>query len=120
ARTQLWVPMRLDSSNFLEYWGGEFIPLIARLRAAAALPSAQSEVRDLMSRFRGTFPYPMARDFNADATASFSGSPSIRCGRDRRPDLCDGNCIGTRSRGRRHGSPCLEGRAHRSSEVAAG
>ena len=69
ARTQLWVPLRLDPSNFLEYWGSEFVPLIARLRHAATLPSAQSEVRDLMSRFRGTFPYPMARDFNADATA---------------------------------------------------
>ena len=69
ARVQLWVPMRLDPSNFLEYWGGEFIPLIARLRSAATLPSAQSEVRSLMSRFRGEFPYPMARDFNADATA---------------------------------------------------
>ena len=32
ARVQLWVPMRLDSSNFLEYWGSEFMPLIARLR----------------------------------------------------------------------------------------
>ena len=69
ARVQLWVPMRLDPSNFLEYWGSEFIPLIARLRPAATPPSAQSEVRNLMSRFRGTFPYPMARDFNADATA---------------------------------------------------
>ena len=69
ARVQLWVPMRLDPSNFLEYWGSEFIPLIARLRPAATLPSAQSEVRNLMSQFRDTFPYPMARDFNADATA---------------------------------------------------
>jgi predicted permease len=69
ARVQLWVPMRLDSSNFLEYWGSEFMPLIARLRPSATLPAAQSEVRNLMSAFRGTFPYPMARDFNADATA---------------------------------------------------
>ena len=69
ARVQLWVPMRLDPSNFLEYWGSEFMPLIARLRPAATLASAQSEVRSLMSQFRGTFPYPMARDFNADATA---------------------------------------------------
>jgi hypothetical protein len=69
ARVQLWVHMRLDPTNFLEYLGSEFIPLIARLRPAATLPSAQSEVRNLMSRFRGTFPYPMARDFNADATA---------------------------------------------------
>ena len=35
AQVQAWVPLRLDSSNFLEYWGGEFVPLVARLRAGA-------------------------------------------------------------------------------------
>jgi predicted permease len=69
SRVQLWVPMRIDPSNFLEYWGTQFMPLIARLRPGASLVQAQGEVRTLVSTFRNTFPYPMARDFNADSTA---------------------------------------------------
>lgn len=69
ANVQLWFPMRLDSSNFLEYWAGEFVPLIGRLRPGAAILQAQSEIRTLVSQFRRTFPYPMARDWNSDAAA---------------------------------------------------
>ena len=69
AKVQLWFPMRIDPSNFLEFWGTEFMPMVARLRPGAALPEAQGEVRTLMSQFRGLFPYPMSRDFNADSTA---------------------------------------------------
>jgi putative ABC transport system permease protein len=69
ARVQLWLPLRLDPSNFIEYWGSQFIPLVARLRPGAALAEAQSEVRTLMAEFRGAFPFPMPRNFNADSTA---------------------------------------------------
>lgn len=69
ARVQAWVPMRLDPSNFLEYWAGMFVPMIARLRAGAALAEAQREVLPLTGQFRKTFPYPMARDWNRDSTA---------------------------------------------------
>lgn len=69
AKVQFWVPMRLDPSNFLEYWAGEFVPLVARLRPGATVAEAQSEVRRLVPEFRKTFPYPMARDWNADASA---------------------------------------------------
>ncbi|MGB9456718.1 MAG: ABC transporter permease [Bryobacteraceae bacterium] len=69
SRVQLWVPMRLDPSNFLEYWGGEFVPLVARLRPGATVQQARSEIHAVVERFRKTFPYPMARDWNADATA---------------------------------------------------
>ncbi len=68
ANVQLWIPMRLDPANFLEYWAGEFVPLVARLRSGVTLAAAQSEVRDLVPQFRKTFPYPMARDWNADCT----------------------------------------------------
>jgi|HubBroStandDraft_1064217.scaffolds.fasta_scaffold06274_3 predicted permease len=69
AQVQAWVPMRLDPSNFLEYWGGEFVPLVARLRAGATAAGAQREIRPLIDDFRKTFPYPMARDWNRDSTA---------------------------------------------------
>lgn len=68
ARVELWMPMRMDASNFLEYWGTEFMPLIGRLRAGATEESARAEVRGLVAQFRGTFPYVMARDWNADST----------------------------------------------------
>ena len=69
AKVELWIPMRLDPSNFLEYWATEFMPLIGRLRPGAGIGEAQAEVRGLMAQFRGTFPYPMARDWNSDSTA---------------------------------------------------
>ncbi len=69
AKVQLWFPMRLDPSNFLEYWGSEFMPLVARLRPGAVLSQAQSEVRGLNAQFTGLYPYPMPRDFNAGSTA---------------------------------------------------
>ncbi len=68
ARVQVWIPMRLDPSNFLGYWAGEFVPFIGRLRPGATLPQAQKEIRRLTSEFRKTFPYPMARDWNANST----------------------------------------------------
>lgn len=69
SKVGLWVPLRLDPSNFLEYWGTEFVPLIGRMRHGVTLAQAQSEARTLVARFRSTFPYPMARDWNADSTA---------------------------------------------------
>jgi len=69
AKVDAWVPLRLDSSNFLEYWGTEFVPLVCRLRPGATLQKAQAEIRALVTQFRATFPYPMARDWNADAAA---------------------------------------------------
>ena len=69
AQVQAWVPLRLDASNFLEYWAGEFVPLVSRLRAGTTLAEAQREIQPLTAEFRKTFPYPMARDWNRDSTA---------------------------------------------------
>ena len=69
SNVQVWIPLRLDPSNFLEFWGEEFVPLIGRMHPAAALEQAQGEVRATLAQFRQTFPYPMAREWNADSTA---------------------------------------------------
>ena len=69
AQAQVWIPMRLDPSNFLEFWGGGFVPLVARLKPGATEHGAGNEVRDLAAQFLGTFPYPMPRDYNLDSTA---------------------------------------------------
>jgi predicted permease len=69
STVEAWVPLRLDPSNFLEYWGTEFVPLVARLHSGAMFPQAQMEIKALVTQFRRTFPYPMARDWNADVAA---------------------------------------------------
>ena len=69
SKVQLWIPMRLDPANTLEYWAGEFIPLIGRLREGFSPAAAQPELRSLVPAFRKMFPYPMARDWNADSAA---------------------------------------------------
>ena len=68
STTQLWIPARLDPSNMEEYWGGEFVPLIARLRPGATPMQARGEIAPLVSQVRRMFPFPMARDWNANAT----------------------------------------------------
>jgi putative ABC transport system permease protein len=65
ADVELWIPARLDPRNPLEFWGPDFMPLIARLREGASLAAAQVETREIANQFRGTFPFPMARDWNA-------------------------------------------------------
>ncbi|MGH9583550.1 MAG: FtsX-like permease family protein [Bryobacteraceae bacterium] len=68
SKVQLWIPARLDPSNMVQYWGGDFVTLIARLRPGAALPQARNELPSIVSRIRRMFPFPMARDWNANAT----------------------------------------------------
>ncbi len=65
ANVDAWVPLRLDSTNFLQYWGGEFVPLVGRLQPRVSLQQAQGEVPALVAQFRKTFPYPMSREWNA-------------------------------------------------------
>ncbi|MBV9301736.1 MAG: ABC transporter permease [Acidobacteriaceae bacterium] len=69
AKVQIWIPMRLDPSNLLEYWAGGFVPVIGRLRPGATVNKAREEIRNSVAQFRKTFPYPMARDWNANVTA---------------------------------------------------
>jgi len=69
AGVDAWVPLRLDSTNFIEYWGGEFVELVGRLRPGVRLEQAQGEVRGMVGQFRKTFPYPMSRQWNAEASA---------------------------------------------------
>lgn len=68
SKVQVWIPLRLDPADFFNYWANEFVPFIARLRPAATLPAASSEVRRLTSEFRKTFPYPMSRDWNPNSS----------------------------------------------------
>jgi putative ABC transport system permease protein len=65
--TQLWVPLRVDSSNAEDYWGYGWMPLIARLRPGASLGQARAEHKAAVARVASMFPWP-APNWNADAT----------------------------------------------------
>ncbi len=69
GKVQLWIPARLDPSDMEDYWGKEYVPFIARLRAGATLPQAQGEVHAMMKRLQSQFPFPMPHNWNGDATA---------------------------------------------------
>src|SRR5215469_9420581 len=70
ANTQLWMPLHMDSSAAFDYWNTGFLPLVARLRDGTTLAQARGEIRPLIAQAITLFPYPMAKDWNADATAN--------------------------------------------------
>ncbi len=64
ARTQIWVPLGLDSRDTPAYWAGDFMPIVGRLRPGATLAQAQSEVRAFQARVGALFPWRMPDDWN--------------------------------------------------------
>lgn len=70
TRVQFWIPARIDPGNAADYWGGEFVPLIARLRPGANMQQARSEIRSLAAGVWKLFPWPMPRRWNADSTVA--------------------------------------------------
>ena len=68
AATQFWIPLHLDPRDANTYWGIGFMPIVARLRDGATLAEAQSEIQSLSHRMIALFPYPMGRNWNAEAT----------------------------------------------------
>ncbi len=68
TRVQFWIPARIDPSNTVDYWGGEFAPLIARLRPGVSLQQARNEIHSLAAGVWKLFPWPMPRGWNADST----------------------------------------------------
>jgi predicted permease len=69
ARTQIWVPLGLDSRNTAAYWAGDFMPFVGRLRAGASMADAHAEIRFFQSRIAARFPWKMPADWNQNVTA---------------------------------------------------
>ena len=55
ARTQVWVPLGLDSRNTASHWGSKYMPIVGRLRPGATAASALSDVTVFQSRIRTQF-----------------------------------------------------------------
>jgi putative ABC transport system permease protein len=62
------MPARMDPINIADYWGGEFVPLIGRLRPNATITQARAEIHGLAANVWRLFPFPMPKYFNSGAT----------------------------------------------------
>jgi predicted permease len=66
--TAFWIPLHIDSRDQTSYWSGNFMPVVARLRAGVTLAQARDEIQLLSRRMIALYPYAMGRNFNAQAT----------------------------------------------------
>ena len=66
-RVQFWIPSRINPGQQEEYWSGEFVPLIARMRSANGIALAQREVHGVVEGLWKRFPWPMPRNWNSDS-----------------------------------------------------
>lgn len=66
SKTQIWVPLHNDPSKTLDYWAGDFMPVIARLHPNATIAGATADVRLFQSHVGELFPFRMPPQWNAD------------------------------------------------------
>ncbi len=67
-KTQIWIPLHNDPRNVSDYWAGDFMPVIGRLRPGAPLAQARAEIRAFQSHAAALFPWPMPSSWNADVS----------------------------------------------------
>lgn len=68
AKTQLWIPQHNDPRNQVEYWAGDFMPVMGRLRPGTTLEQASAEIRLFQSHVGSLFPWHMPQSWNADVS----------------------------------------------------
>jgi len=68
-RTEFWIPLNIDPRDAHTFWGGDFMPTIARLRPGATLQQADTEIRFLQSQIATMFPWPMPKTWNPELSA---------------------------------------------------
>jgi putative ABC transport system permease protein len=66
AKTELWIPLHNDPRAVFEYWAGDFMPVVGRLRRDVGIAEAGAEIRTFQSRALALFPWPMPASWNAD------------------------------------------------------
>lgn len=67
-KTQVWIPLHNDPRSTFDYWAGDFIPAIGRLRPGSTMQQARAEIQTFQSRVYALFPWPMPPDWNADVS----------------------------------------------------
>jgi len=68
TKTQVWIPLHNDSRNTVNFWAGDFMPGIGRLRPGSTLQQAQAEMKMFQSHVRALFPWPMPASWNANVS----------------------------------------------------
>ena len=68
-QTEVWIPLNIDPRDAHTFWGGDFMPTIARLRPGATLKQADTEIRFLQSQIATMFPWPMPKTWNPELSA---------------------------------------------------
>jgi predicted permease len=68
TKTQVWIPIHNDPRNTVNFWAGDFMPGIARLRPGSTIQQAQAEIRMFQSHVGALFPWPMPASWNANVS----------------------------------------------------
>lgn len=66
--TDLWLPLHSDPKRISTHWGGDYMPVIARLRPGVTVEQARADVRLFQSHVVALFPWQMPVSWNADVT----------------------------------------------------
>jgi predicted permease len=64
AKSEVWVPLDIDSRNTPSYWAGDYMPVIGRLRSGATMQQARAEIALFQSRVLKLFPWTMPDTWN--------------------------------------------------------
>jgi predicted permease len=67
-KTEVWIPLHNDPPAVFDYWAGDFMPVVGRLRENVTFADARAEVRMFQSRVFGLFPWSMPATWNADVS----------------------------------------------------
>ena len=65
-QTEVWIPLNIDPRDAHTYWGGDYMPTIARLRPGTTMQQADTEIRFLQSQIAVLFPWTMPKNWNAN------------------------------------------------------
>ena len=65
GKTELWIPLHNDPRSVYEYWAGDFMPVIGRLRREVGIAEAGADIRTFQSRVFALFPWTMPASWNA-------------------------------------------------------
>jgi len=66
AKTQVWIPLHIDSSNVTSSWASDYMPVLGRLRAGSTVEQARAEIKMFQSHVGELFPFRMPKEWNAD------------------------------------------------------
>jgi predicted permease len=68
-QTQVWVPLNIDPRDTINYWAGDFMPVIGRLHSGVTLAQGSGEIRLFQSNVGSLFPWTMPATWNAGISA---------------------------------------------------